>query len=215
MKILEVQYGHLRSARKWSAIDGQGRPIPWYTYPAIEYVTQFDLSNRRVFEYGAGNSTFFWSSLAERVVSVEDDEGWYQKLRGRVGENVALTFAPDKQDYLHWIAQAEMSFDVISIDGKYRDECAQISLDHLHPGGMIILDNSDWWVNAAKILREADLIQVDMSGFTPINGYTSTTSFFLHRDFRFSSRCQHQPRHSIGALKHYAPEQDLPCGEGA
>src|SRR5262249_32447447 len=156
--------------------------------PATEYLAQFDLSDKAVFEYGAGNSTLFWCTRARRVVSVEDDEAWFRKLRERVGNNVDLTFASARENYVQHLAHADTKFDIITIDGKYRDECAQLATDHLCPGGMIILDNADWWVNTAQFLRETGLIQVDFIGFTPINGYTSTTSLFMDRAFNFASR---------------------------
>jgi hypothetical protein len=214
VRILEVQYGHFQSSRRWSAIDGLGQPIPWFTYPATEYLTQFDLSDKTVFEYGAGNSTLFWSARARRVVSVEDNEAWYQKLCGRIGTNVEITLASEKSDYIGHIAEVGNCFDIITIDGNYRDQCAQVAVKYLRPGGLIILDNADWWLNTAQFLREANLIQVDMSGFTPINGYTSTTSLFLHRDFRFTTQHQHQPYLSVGGLKHRAPEEALAAGVG-
>ena len=39
---------------------------------------------------------------------------------------------------------------------------------------MIILDNSDWLPDSARLLRDADLLQVDMSGFIPIGDHTQT-----------------------------------------
>ena len=33
--------------------DRDGNPIPWYTYPAIEYLSQFDYSDKKIFERGA------------------------------------------------------------------------------------------------------------------------------------------------------------------
>jgi hypothetical protein len=76
----------------------------------------------------------------------------------------------------------------------------------LAPGGMIILDNADWFVETAKFLRSSDLIEVDMSGFSPINHYTLTTSFFLSRDFNIKSAHDHQPIPGIGAIKYIEDE---------
>src|SRR5262245_31531933 len=79
-KILWFSYGHLKSVRAGRSVDAAGRPIPWYTYPAIEYLRQLDLSEKTVFEYGSGNSTLFWAECAARVVTVEDDERWSERL---------------------------------------------------------------------------------------------------------------------------------------
>lgn len=50
-------YGQWVSIRDWHAVDGAGQPVPWYTYPATEYLSHLDLSVLSVFEYGSGNST--------------------------------------------------------------------------------------------------------------------------------------------------------------
>jgi hypothetical protein len=66
-------------------------------------------------------------------------------------------------------------------------------------GGMIVLDNADWLPESSRLLREAGLIEIDMTGFSPINDYTSTTSLYLHRAFRFAPLLERQPTPGIGA----------------
>jgi hypothetical protein len=67
---------------------------------------------------------------------------------------------------------------------------------------MIILDNSDWYKETSKYLRdELDLIEVDFHGFGPINNYTWTTSIFLSRNFSFKPINNIQPHFSIAAIK--------------
>jgi hypothetical protein len=204
-KILELEYGHRRSYLSQSCVDREGKPIPWYTYPAIEYIRQLDFSDKVIFEYGSGNSSRFWSALAKRVVSVEDDKEWYEKIQTSSGDNSKLVLATDKTAYIDEILNYD-PFDVIIVDGSHRYECAQQALKRLRPGGLIILDNSDWFVKTTRLLRESDLIQVDMAGFAPINAYTSTTSFFFHREFNFPSKGANQPEHGIGSLKQYGQE---------
>ena len=204
-KILELEYGHRRSSLSHSCVDKDGNPIAWYTYPAIEYIKQLDYSDKTIFEYGSGNSSRFWSALAKQVVSVEDDKEWYEKTRPSSGDNLKLVLAADKAAYINEILNHDL-FNVIIVDGSHRYECAQQALKRLRPGGMIILDNSDWFVKTARLLRESDLIEVDMAGFAPITAFTSTTSFFFHRDFRFRSKATNQPRHSIGGLTQYGQE---------
>ena len=74
LKILEFDYGHFLSTIQYSSVDKDNNPIPWYTYPAIEYLKQLDFSEKSIFEYGSGNSTIFWSKVAKSVISVENDE---------------------------------------------------------------------------------------------------------------------------------------------
>jgi hypothetical protein len=53
-KILAIEYGQFRTIKNWACIDKNGNPIPWFTYPAIEYLNCLDLSECLVFEYGMG-----------------------------------------------------------------------------------------------------------------------------------------------------------------
>jgi precorrin-6B methylase 2 len=200
LKVLEIDYGHTYSVKEKAAIDKQGNPIPWFTYPAITYLKQLNFSNKLVFEYGSGNSTLFWGARAERVISVEHQEQWYQKMEKIISKNTELKLIKDSS-YPQAISKYDEDFDAIVIDGagQYRYDCAVEAIKKLKSGGMIILDNSDWFVNTAKFLRESNLIQVDMSGFAPINSYTHTTSLFLSRDFDF--KYNQQPQNIIGSIK--------------
>lgn len=107
-----------------------------------------------------------------------------------------------KNDYVNSIKLHSQKYDVIIIDGSHRYECALNSVEKLRIGGSVILDNSDWYEKTASFLRDANLIEVDMTGFGPINGYTWTTSFFFHREFNFKPLYNRQPVHGIGSLKH-------------
>lgn len=56
-KHLSFDYGQFLSIWKQNPEFSAGEEVPWYTYPAIEYLSHLDLSGFRVFEYGSGNST--------------------------------------------------------------------------------------------------------------------------------------------------------------
>ncbi|MCU0536480.1 MAG: class I SAM-dependent methyltransferase [Hydrococcus sp. Prado102] len=198
--------GWFKSFYSKEPIDVNREPIPWYTYPAIEYIKQLDFSDKEVFEYGSGNSTLFWSKISKKVISIENNQKWYEKVLKQVGENVNLKLVLDETSYIKEILNYE-GFDVIIIDGSCRFECTKVAISKLKAGGMIILDNSDWYMKTTKFLRDSDLIQVDMSGMGPINVPPWTTSFFFHRDFRFQPKTNNQPEHAINAIKHYANEE--------
>lgn len=62
--------------------------------------------------------------------------------------------------------------------------CAVAIADKLKSGGLVILNNSDWYPNTAKVLRDHGLIQVDYPDFRPDHWYRCNTSLFLHPKFR-------------------------------
>lgn len=199
--ILSIEYGQARTAHEWRCIDKVGNPIPWYTYPAIEYIKQLDLHDKRVFEYGSGYSTLFWASRCKHIVSVESDWEWYQKIKKQAPKNVNYLFLTNKEDYVAAIDTYPDNFDVIIIDGLYRYDCAVAAQKRLSGNGFIILDNSDWHDKTSAFLRSSDLIEVDMSGFGPINNYTWTTSLYFTRQVHLKPAHERQPVHGVGGLE--------------
>lgn len=199
IKILENDFGHFRSIERQIPIDGNGNPLPWFTYPSIEYLNQLDLKDKMIFEWGSGNSSQYFAKRAKRLISVEDNEEWYNKNARLKLENHEI-FLESGDNYIGSIGKHGLKFDVIIIDGKFRIECAKIARNYLNVGGIIILDNSDWYKNTAKYLREQNMIEVDFHGFGPINQYNWTTSFFLDRAFNFRTLNDIQPLDPIGNL---------------
>jgi hypothetical protein len=204
-KILNFEYGHLRSVATGTPLDAQLNPYAWYTYPALEYLEQLDFGTKTVFEYGCGHSTLFWARRAAHVVSVEHSREWFERVMVRLPKTCDLIFEPSSDEYAGTITLFSEPFDVIIIDGlvtgRTRLKCAKHAITCLRPGGMIILDNSDWLPESSRLLRESGLIEIDMTGFAPINDYTHTTSFYLHREFAFRPRHDRQPIAGVGSLR--------------
>lgn len=197
-KILSREYGHYRSAKLWQSTDKDGQPIPWYSYPMIEYLKQLDFSQKTVFEYGSGNSTLFWAKRCKRVVAIEDDPAWYEQIKPKLPTNVEYILVDNKHDYIQAIHSFSELFDVVIVDGSHRFDCTKSARDRLSTGGMLILDNADWFPNTTSFLRSTDLLEIDMAGFNPINGYISTTSVFLSRQVDLKPAGAIQPDHIIG-----------------
>jgi hypothetical protein len=193
----------LRSAREQACIDADGNPVPWYTYPALEYLRQLDWRDRSVFEYGSGNSTIFWSRIAKRLVSVESDVEWAQRVRPQLPQHCELLYHPQQKDYVGALSEP---FDVVVVDGEWRFDCAQQARQFLSPRGLIILDNSDWHPRTAEFLRSCGLLQVDFTGLGPINPYSWTTSIFFARDFEIRPAHERQPWPGVGAIVKVAAE---------
>ena len=192
-------YGWWRSFREGRCVDGAGQPIPWLTYPAIDFLSQLDYSEKAIFEYGSGSSTLFWSARAQRVVSVEHDAAWHEKVMRDLPANCELVLCSSDANAFAAQIDGRGEFDVIVIDGtgESRPLCSRRALSHLKPGGMIVLDNSDLWPGSAAILRSGGLIQVDFTGFAPLQSHAHTTSVFFTRDYGFASRWPEQPRKSV------------------
>lgn len=213
-KVLLADQAYFASIRNGELRDHENNYVPWFTYPAIEALKNWDLSDKRVFEYGAGYSTLFWASRAKEVVSVEHNRAWYEKIATLAPSNVRLILAPiDKKEDYHpspeireqfktYAEAIDGRFQIIVIDGyaksRVRYQCAQAALPHLDENGLIVLDNSDWLPATAMFLREANLIEVDFNGLVPGNDHTQTTSFFFTREFNFRPAGPRQPIMPVG-----------------
>lgn len=81
--------GWLASIEQGAAVDTNG-PVPWFTYGATQYLSKIVRPDYRVLEFGAGNSTRWWSARVSEVVSVEHDPCWASSLRAEYLPNVTI-----------------------------------------------------------------------------------------------------------------------------
>ena len=184
-------YGYSRSATEGSCVDREGNPVPWMTYPAVEYLSQFDFSKNSLFEWGSGNSSNWFSRRFASVVSVESDPKWYGKCKEALNPNQTLILREfnvrgsedddEVKSFANAILKQENDFDVIVNDAKIisRPRCTDNALKKLRPGGVVIFDNSDWFPGQCEKIRNAGFFQVDFHGNGPLNKYTWTTSIFF------------------------------------
>ncbi|PVW16449.1 O-methyltransferase [Marixanthomonas spongiae] len=194
-KVLEYEYGHLESKKTKTSIGVNKEPVPWFTYPAIEYLSQLDLSDLIMLEWGAGNSSIFFSKKVKKLFSIEHNKEWYDLVKTNKPINNELIYADE--DYVKKAEEFQKRFDVILIDGIKREDCAKAALRLLSKNGFIILDNCDRHPEIADMFRETGFIEVDFHGFGPINEYTWTTSLFLRRSVELKP-LSFQPKIPIG-----------------
>lgn len=197
-------YAIEKSIDEQLCLDKDGQPLPWYTYPAIEYLRQFDYRDKKIFEFGTGYSSLFWAQRASKVTAVENDEEWFSRWQNELqAGNLQILLCADDENYENAL---DDNYDVIAIDGKRRLQCAIQALQHLNEGGMIIVDDSDRVNTSVEYqqliaeLKAVGLLQVDFFGCCPMNNFTKVTSVFLRRDFNFATLQKVQPTNAIGNL---------------
>ncbi|MGC1360796.1 MAG: hypothetical protein WA826_06450, partial [Silvibacterium sp.] len=66
---------------KRAAVSKNGEPIPWYTYPIIDFLSDRDFKNKNILEFGGGQSTLWWAKRARRVVTFEGKREWHDRIR--------------------------------------------------------------------------------------------------------------------------------------
>lgn len=181
----EINYldssGWLESLKQGKPVNKEGKPIPWYTYPAIEFIEDKLSQDFVVFEYGAGNSTLWLAERVRSVVSVESDPNWFNTIRSQMPQNVEINLIQDPETYAKKIEEyPEKYFDLIIVDGINRNQCAKQAISKLKYTGFIIFDNTDnWEYNEGNLsLLEAGFKQIDFYGLLPSYTYKNCTSIF-------------------------------------
>lgn len=169
------------SIRTGLPVDGGGKPVPWITYPALDYLSRLDFSQTNVLEYGGGQSSLWWAARAKTVTTVEARASWSQMIRDKAPENLTVIGPVEGTGYVKTPLQQAGKFEVIVVDGLLRPECAQAALPFLAEHGLLILDNSDWYAELCHWLRDQGLMQIDFHGFGPVNDYTWCTSIFIRQ----------------------------------
>lgn len=182
------EVGWFHSRRTGRPVDKNGNPIPWYSYPAIDFLDLRLRKPLRVFEYGSGNSTLFFATRVGEVVSVEHDRHWFSFVRESLPDNARLELHTEEDDYVNSIA-GHGKFDVIVIDGMSRLRCAQESIHNLTDGGVVVWDNSAHYSasNATEYEAIRDFFlsegfnELPFSGMAPV-GTKYTQTSVIYRD---------------------------------
>lgn len=181
-----LESGWLESLWQEKPVAKSGAPIPWYTYPAIEFLEPRLRPDLRVFEYGSGWSTLWWAERVASVHAVEHDAAWSALLRPRLPANARLELRDDAARYVAEIEAAGGAFDIVVVDGEHRNECARAAARCVSPSGAIVYDNSDRiaFSDGVRELSEAGWLRIDFFGLIPGHPYKNCTSFFF-RDTRW------------------------------
>ncbi len=175
--------GHLRSSLAGKACDREGQPLPWYTFPAIDFLAQRSFGGKRVLEFGGGQSTLWWSARADFVLTVEEDEDWCKFLATQIGNNVSLHHVPvDRgtrtvEPVRELIRQSGVEqFDLVLIDGHLREELVAVGFDYLAPRGAVLMDNAEGY-RFQEMCQGRECSRVDFYGFSPNGWRRGCTSF--------------------------------------
>jgi hypothetical protein len=147
---------------EWRYRDAETKqPTPWYVRPVVEMLYGMDMSLKSVFEYGVGDSTKWYHDRGAYVFGVDGDYEWVLKVK-------------DYSNVRHWhqdiwyigsIEEHKTKFDIIVIDGLYRDQCLERAIRYIEKDGMIIIDNFEQpsadlphWPLTRKFIEENNLI---------------------------------------------------------
>lgn len=131
---------------------------PWLTPQAIRLDSMLPPSDHGL-EFGSGRSTIWFARRVSRLIDVEHDPAWYEVLSDQLKKqslgNVdyilarcdrAADFGGGTEYARAALAFAGSSLDLALIDGVDRDYTARYALPAVKPGGMLIIDNVNWFL---------------------------------------------------------------------
>jgi hypothetical protein len=186
--LFSLRSGHFKSSFKGFAVSAKGEPIPWYTYPCIDFLRQRSYEDKRVLEFGGGQSTLWWARRARHIVTFEGDRDWYNQIKVTMPANVDLYYVSmdsadicisevnkilDSKDY--------NKFDVVIIDGLYRMEMIDIAKKFIAAIGVIICDDAEGY-GFYESFKDSGLNRVDFFGYSPCVILPHCTSIFFPTD---------------------------------
>ena len=153
--VIKEQFNQHKAGWKKSFIEGisqdeKGNPLPWITYPAIEYLEKTITKDHDIFEFGCGASTLYFSKRVRKVCGLETSSKWLEitqkMLKKENANNVDITLMEDGFDnnaYENFVKNLGPKFDFIIVDSLKRFKCVQNSISALKPNGILILDDSE------------------------------------------------------------------------
>lgn len=112
--------------------------FPWYTRPCLEWLISKDWNGKRIFEYGAGDSTVWWRRAGAEVYAVDSNQEYATRFEA--------IYAETKRAFLSAInaPPGPLFYDLIAVDGdpiSWRDDCVAMALPCVREGGYLLVDN--------------------------------------------------------------------------
>ncbi len=166
---VRIALGHMlmrpKDTRRWvvdnllfrkSAIE---QAVPWMSWKAIDFLQDYLKPNLRVFEWGGGGSTLFFSKRGCHVTTVESNENWLNVITANNQKEssgsgsleirfiAAETQAPQKiKEYIESVREGA-PWDIVLLDGLERAylsrlDCLKEIPGTVRSGGLVIVDDS-------------------------------------------------------------------------
>ncbi len=167
-------------------VDKFRNPVPWLSYPAVDFLKERLSNNLKVFEFGSGNSTLFYSRKVSKIICVEHDQNWYNKIKNKLPENAQIIFREFQLDeqYSVTVKLQNQKFDIIIVDGVDRVRSIHNSIENLSGKGVLILDDSERpeYSTGTNELFENGFKKLDFWGISAGELYKKCTSIFYRNN---------------------------------
>ncbi len=178
--------GWFASYQTKTPVDAQFQAIPWFTYPAIDFLGERLKKSFAILEYGAGNSSVYFSERVGSVDALEHNAEWFAMVNTKVSGNTKLHLISeeDLSSYASFPATLNKKYDLIIVDAIDRNACMQQAVSLLREGGIIVLDDSEReeYADGRAFVVAQGFKCLDFWGMAPIVLHKKCTSFFYKQD---------------------------------
>ncbi len=174
-----------RKQQKW---EKENPNAPWLVPESVLFLEKWLQKNMKGFEFGSGRSTKWFTNKVSFYYSIEGNLEWYNKTidankkniqAGRceivyrdIGDQLEIDLNK-KNTYANSLSKFQNNyFDFGLVDGHFRYECIQKSLDKIKKGGILIIDNTD-------AIDEIEFLFNKYKYKTFSNGISVTSIFYL------------------------------------
>jgi hypothetical protein len=141
---------------KWSAYERKNPDTPWLTPQANQILSTALLPTDIGIEWGSGRSTVWFSQKLKHLTSIEHNVQWYDRVKAQLAQrgasNVTYLQRPlDGQADSPYVQAADTfadrSLNFALVDGELRQECLSAIIPKIAPGGLLVLDNANWYID--------------------------------------------------------------------
>jgi len=125
---------------------------PWLTADAIALLSALLRQGDVGVEFGSGRSTVWLGARVHKLTSYENCEEWYKRVntlitRSGLREKVSLHCIQNLEEYASRPeTYRDDSVDFCLVDGEVRDKCAIRMIPKIKHGGLLIVDNVNWYL---------------------------------------------------------------------
>lgn len=112
---------------------------------SIEYLIEYGQPDH-ILEWGSGGSTIYFSykyqDIFDSYLAIEDDSDWHDYVNNNVFGNTSVYYRKPI-NYYSDILKMGKNFDLILIDGRYRQACMVVAKQIVTENGIVLLHDSE------------------------------------------------------------------------
>lgn len=181
-----VDIGWFDAFKSRSSINKKSEPVPWVTYPFIDFIEKRLDKTLKVYEFGSGFSTLFYATRTHNITSVEHNLDWYKKMKSLAPSNAEIVFCAEDINglYSKSIGMKNEVYDVIIVDANDRINCTKQALSALSVKGVLVLDDSDRYEyeEAFDFMKKSGFKEITFWGISPGYFNRKATTVFYRTD---------------------------------